>query len=291
MNQLPARGETIATDNHPVPKPIPEVAPIKAAAGDQVECNSPPLASPPLTQLQITLGNNPTPFPFFHPDTKLARSVALECLTGHAYPLIPYLDDVRTILDIGANVGAATLFFAGNYPNAHIHAFEPHPYAYSILSQNTRSLDPALISTYDYGLHNRTEPHILYAGALDSCQASIFKSSQSPAPGPIIQLRPAGQVLNDILPHAHLHRIDIIKIDTEGCEPAIIGSLHPYLAAIRALFIEFHHETARRRLDAILKYTHSLALAQISEPHRGTLCYIRRDQIPINLANRSIDQF
>src|ERR1700737_1617681 len=38
--------------------------------------------------------------------------------------------DPRRIVDLGANIGIATIFFALKYPNAHIDAYEPSPVAY-----------------------------------------------------------------------------------------------------------------------------------------------------------------
>lgn len=45
------------------------------------------------------------------------------------------------ILDIGANIGASTVFFAKKYPKAHVYAIEPEPNNYNLLKLNTNGLN------------------------------------------------------------------------------------------------------------------------------------------------------
>src|SRR5271156_3378543 len=48
-------------------------------------------------------------------------------------PLRP--EEGKTVLDIGANVGAAALYFARLFPNARIYAFEPAPDNFAVLER------------------------------------------------------------------------------------------------------------------------------------------------------------
>ena len=45
-------------------------------------------------------------------------------LRGTTYPIIKNID-AEVIVDLGANIGAASVFFAMNYPNSQIFSFEP----------------------------------------------------------------------------------------------------------------------------------------------------------------------
>lgn len=47
---------------------------------------------------------------------------------------------VRTVLDFGANVGLASLYFAMKYSDARVLAFEPIPAIYSRLLKNTNAM-------------------------------------------------------------------------------------------------------------------------------------------------------
>jgi len=73
--------------------------------------------------------------------------------------------------------------------------------------------------------------------------------------------------------------IDILKIDTEGCEVPILRSALELVRGGRALF-EYHSEGDRRVIDALLADTHILFSGAISGPHRGELCYVARSAFP-----------
>ena len=61
-------------------------------------------------------------------------------LSGVTYPHLKFVDDVRVILDVGANVGAAATFFARSYPDAVVYAFEPGREPFAILAGNASRL-------------------------------------------------------------------------------------------------------------------------------------------------------
>ena len=58
-----------------------------------------------------------------------------------------------TIVDVGANIGASTLYFAGNYQQARILAFEPFLESYELLVRNVEGI--SRISTFNFGLFDR----------------------------------------------------------------------------------------------------------------------------------------
>ncbi|RPI02078.1 MAG: FkbM family methyltransferase, partial [Zetaproteobacteria bacterium] len=43
------------------------------------------------------------------------------------------------ILDCGANIGMATLYFTWRYPRAEVHAFEPDPDTFALLKRNVEA--------------------------------------------------------------------------------------------------------------------------------------------------------
>ena len=46
-------------------------------------------------------------------------------LKGESYPIFDFISKPKYIFDIGANIGAASFFFAEHYPESKIYAFEP----------------------------------------------------------------------------------------------------------------------------------------------------------------------
>lgn len=57
------------------------------------------------------------------------------------YPILDFVGDVNTIVDIGAKIGLASAFFRANYPTAKIYSFEPDLAAFLLLQENARKLE------------------------------------------------------------------------------------------------------------------------------------------------------
>jgi FkbM family methyltransferase len=56
------------------------------------------------------------------------------------------------ILDCGANIGMATLFFKWLYPNARIDAFEPDPKTFQLLENNVKQNHLTNVATHNCAL-------------------------------------------------------------------------------------------------------------------------------------------
>ena len=127
-------------------------------------------------------------------------------------PLRP--EEVTTVLDIGANVGATALYFSRIFPNARIYAFEPAPDNFAVLERNIAN--STRIRGFNFGL-----------GAADAA-LDLFHSD-NPINFGGYSLHPAGsdtsrkiriQVRNVavVLAELSLGKIDVVKVDTEGAE-------------------------------------------------------------------------
>lgn len=188
------------------------------------------------------------------------------------------MGDARTIVDIGANIGASTLYFAGNYQQARILAFEPFLESYELLVRNVQGLSQ--ISTFNFGLFDRDKQAPLHLGLQDSVTNSISVGSETSKDGHVlVNLREASAVLAE----QNVSEIDILKLDTEGSELPILRSMSALVARVGVIYIEFHHEADRREIDRMLSPTHVLVVGRITAPHRGELCYALRERIPLEV--------
>ena len=71
--------------------------------------------------------------------------VLYEVLAFNAYHIAPSLlptDNVRVIVDCGANIGITSLFLAARYPGATILSVEPHPENFALLKANVGTSTP-----------------------------------------------------------------------------------------------------------------------------------------------------
>ena len=217
-------------------------------------------------------------FPFVLFDEGLCRCVCCEILNGEAYPLLP--DDVlpassvKKIYDVGANVGASCVYWADNYPEAKIVAFEPCKDAFALLKANTSQLSvfcfPAAV-----GSSCRLDK-LFHSDEGNVCNSMHANQEQARSYEQIKVVKASDQITAPC---------DILKIDTEGCEVQILATISEILDGIRAIYVEYHSEDDRVVIDTLLRDTHMLWSAKATRPHRGELCYVRHVDIPASYNN------
>jgi FkbM family methyltransferase len=139
------------------------------------------------------------------------------------------------IVDAGANIGLATLFFKHRYPDARVIAFEPEPEAFELLRRNVednrltdvRLMDCALGET-DGLVRLQGNPTGLGTTTLDGVW-------DSPKTDLTVEVKRLSSFLET--------PVDMLKLDVEGAEHAI---LHDLVAAsklelVREMLVEYHH--------------------------------------------------
>ncbi len=194
-------------------------------------------------------------------------------LDGTTYPLLPFIDDVQVVLDVGANCGAASTWFSLLYPDARVYAFEPGSQPHRLLARNVEPLGN--VTTYRLGLHDHDDEVDLFHGVDDSGTASIFRRFDTSDSSERITLRSAGGWFAE----SGLGRLDVLKVDTEGCELPIFRSLAEVLADVKVIYLEFHSESDRREIDDLLNPTHSLYFGRVIGDE-GEVAYVSRAHLP-----------
>jgi FkbM family methyltransferase len=121
-------------------------------------------------------------------------------------------NNIRTIIDIGANIGNYTLSLRQAYPQAFIHAFEPNSYNNSRLQENIGINNFNNIKVNKLGLSNKTDTVKLFFDD-KNMGASTLSESQNKQEE-IIHLN----TLDNYCDENTISNIDLIKIDIEGAE-------------------------------------------------------------------------
>ena len=163
-------------------------------------------------------------------------------------------NETPVILDCGANVGMASLYFKWLYPKARVRAFEPDLGTFRLLKENmTRNnLD---VETHNCALWNENTEIDFFAdsanpgGLLMSTDAS--RCTEEP-------VRVPGRRLSDFIDSA----VDFVKLDVEGAEHRVICDLVQTgkLQAIRQMVIEYHHRIGRQK-SCLAAFLHMLEQA------------------------------
>lgn len=160
-----------------------------------------------------------------------------EIVVGEAYDFEnARLDPV--IIDGGANIGIASLWWLSRWPSARIIAFEPDPEVFAVLKHNLRhhssvELHRAAISTARLG--GKFVPEGSDAGRLAAVDGSADDDGVSV---PSVRLR---DVLDRVGP------VDLLKLDIEGAETAVLHDAETRLSDVARIFVEYHSFTGRRQ--------------------------------------------
>ncbi len=207
------------------------------------------------------------------PNNQYMLNVVVGILQGKEYqpPNLPgYVP--TTIVDIGANVGATTLFFHNSFPAAEIWCYEPCQENFWCLEANTQDLS-AQIHVFHYGLLDRDCELPIYHGTSQSGQNSLTQTVETaPISVENVRLVKAGNEARQ----RHWSHISILKIDTEGCEVPILKELLAVVPSIDFLFCEYHADDDRHTIDSLVQSRFVLGGASASKPHQGMCVYWSR---------------
>lgn len=167
-----------------------------------------------------------------------------------------------TIVDIGANVGLFALYMKEIRPDCDIHCFEPVAQTQALLKKNIEVHQR--ITIHPYALSNFSGNRVINIHAANSGENSLKFDAAREGQFEKIRVLDAAAAMNQI----GLTYIDIMKIDTEGCEVEILESLQAYLPYVGIIMTEYHTEDDRRRIDDLL-HSHVLFDAKACETQLG----------------------
>ncbi len=135
----------------------------------------------------------------------------------------------KTIVDVGAHIGMASILFAHNYPMARIIAIEPESSNFASLLRNTA---PYKTITPIHAALWREDGKV----SLGTSNAHPKGASQVVADGGQ-QVRSI--TMDTLMRETGIDSIDLLKVDVEGAEIEIFDSC-PWIRKVRILAIELH---------------------------------------------------
>lgn len=159
--------------------------------------------------------------------------------------LSPLLQENDLVLDVGANVGNHSIYFAG-VTKCRVFAFEPVDEAFQLLRANVR----------DNGLIDRV---FVRNYALGSCQshAGIESNDQNNLGATKLRVEENGNIevkTLDMLREGFGSAIKLIKIDVEGMEPDVLNGARNLLLSDKPLVVcEASTEVEFNRIEQLLK--------------------------------------
>jgi FkbM family methyltransferase len=172
----------------------------------------------------------------------------------------------RTILDIGANIGLASVYFALTYPEARIWAFEPLPENVALLERNTAAFRNR-ITVIPVGLGKERGMFPFYQ-SLDGTNfgGGAFYATQfsKSTPAHLLPIAP----LADLLISHQIPEPDAIKIDTEGAEWDVLQGMPMGVLDKALVVIGELHSIHDDEVIACLSRTHDVRIDRVTNQTR-----------------------
>jgi FkbM family methyltransferase len=168
-------------------------------------------------------------------------------LIGKKQCNFPFRNPPKLIIDAGAHVGFATLYYANRWPEARIIAVEPEANNCRLLRMNCASY-PNVTIIEGALWHERTRLQIVNPDAL-SWAFQVDKCLEPNSQGNPVE----AYTVSDLLKIGGESRISLLKIDIEGAEYNVFSyNPQPWLDKVDGILIELHDRFrpgSRKALD------------------------------------------
>lgn len=141
------------------------------------------------------------------------------------------------ILDCGANIGIATLFFKSLFPAATILSFEPDPASFHLLEKNISNNALQNVTPYNLALWDENSEVQFFTDSANPGSLHMSTNVHRLAGTPISV--PARR-LSDFITGT----VDFLKLDVEGAELRVLQELvrSGKINSIRQMVVEYHHK-------------------------------------------------
>jgi FkbM family methyltransferase len=142
------------------------------------------------------------------------------------------------IIDAGAYIGMATMYFKKNYPGAKVIAIEPNPTAFKILEKNIWENDLRNVETHQIALaseagtrdffFDETDDQWYSTGSFTEGAWTKTQTSQKIS----VPTRPLSDFLDE--------PVEFLKIDIEGAEQEVLFAAGEKILQVKQMMVEFH---------------------------------------------------
>jgi FkbM family methyltransferase len=160
---------------------------------------------------------------YYRPGTSDCRIISEILFTPRCEYHVPRALKPKIIVDLGANIGIASIYFARQFPESEIFAFEPEEENFLLLEKNIQSYEN--VRAFPVGLGNKDEVKEVYFSDNSNNYGgfSFFPAGSNTSMKKKVQVKRASDYFREI----GISRVDLMKIDTEGSEFEIITDLEP----------------------------------------------------------------
>ena len=154
--------------------------------------------------------------------------------------------ELERIVDAGANVGLATLYFKERFPRARIAAVEPHPGNAEAYRGNTAHLKG--VELFEAALHCRSGEALAVTD--EGYGSNAFMTRPDGAGKAVAEV--ATITVSDLMERMGWPSLDLVKLDIEGGEGVLFEENLDWMDVTRHIVLEFHERMMERSSAPVL---------------------------------------
>ncbi len=188
------------------------------------------------------------------------------------------LKNPKVILDVGANIGGASIFFSKLYPQSKIYAYEPAKFTYQVLLDNLRLNNIKNVFPIRQAIAGKSGKLAFYVHEASGL-SSLFSSRVN-----MVKTTVSAISLANVFKNHAISKCDLLKMDCEGAEYDILSNTSvDILKKVKNMIIEYH--------DSITYHHHGELIELLTR--RGFMVKIKphylEDDIGLIYASRQKD--
>jgi len=149
----------------------------------------------------------------------------------------PQTGPIKTVVDLGANVGLSALYFLQQYPNAQVICVEPEASNFKMLSKN---LQPEIAT----GKVKALQVAAMAQDGFVSFESANAKYNSRVVQGGFENNIPSVSIPT-LMERFEIDHIDLLKVDVEGAEKYIFSGNIDWLQKVDDVIIELHSDEDR----------------------------------------------
>lgn len=148
---------------------------------------------------------------------------------------------IKVFVDVGANVGQTSMQALETFPDATVYAFEPHEATFAALSKAVQ--DPRLYA-FNLALSDQVgEAKFFDYGPLATSNSLVGDAQYAMRTRHDVTVRTVDRdTLDRVCDRLNIESIDVLKVDTEGHDLAVLQGAERMLSQhrIRFIYVEFN---------------------------------------------------
>lgn len=155
------------------------------------------------------------------------------------------------IIDCGANIGLAILYWKNLFPRARITAFEADSAIFGVLEENVKHWGYSDVELIRAAIADRDGEAVFVSDGADAGHLRMLAAGEGGEGGNESNFTSVRTVA---LSHYLNEPIDFLKVDIEGAEVDVLSSVADQLQCVERLFVEWHSFVGQpQRLHTLLE--------------------------------------